>query len=87
MIWLLTCGRSSTCDLRELRPQSGKSPRRPLYRQVGSPFVIAAIGPEAKKDKRKFDKACERAIDRLAKLEDDDEEQGTGPDPQNETQK
>jgi hypothetical protein len=45
-------------DLRELRPQVGKSPWRPLYRQVGDPFVIAAIAPEAKKDKRGFDRAC-----------------------------
>jgi hypothetical protein len=64
-------------DLRELRPQAGKSPWRPLYRQVGTPFIISAIGPEAKKDKRGFDKACQRAIERLAELEDDDEEQET----------
>ena len=62
-------------DLRELRPQAGKSPWRPLYRKVGDRFVIAAVGPEAKKNKRGFDKACERAIDRLAKLEGDDGEQ------------
>jgi hypothetical protein len=36
-------------DLRELRPQAGKSPWRPLYRQVGDPFVIAAIGPERRR--------------------------------------
>lgn len=66
-------------DLRELRPQAGRSPWRPLYRQVGAPFVIAAIGPEAKKDKRGFGKACQRAIDRLAKLEEDDEEQESEP--------
>jgi hypothetical protein len=64
-------------DLRELRPQAGKSSWRPLYRQLGDPFVIAAIGPEAKKNKREFDKACQRAIDRLAKLEEDDGEQET----------
>jgi hypothetical protein len=64
-------------DLRELRPQAGKSPWRPLYQQVGTPFIISAIGPEAKKDKRGFDKACQRAIERLAELEDDDEEQET----------
>jgi len=58
-----------------LRPQAGKSPWRPLYRKVGDRFVIAAVGPEAKKNKRGFDKACERAIDRLAKLEGDDGEQ------------
>src|SRR5258708_37941761 len=48
-------------DLRELRPKAGKSPWRPLYRQVGAPFVIAAIGPEAKKAKRGLDRACQRA--------------------------
>jgi hypothetical protein len=74
-------------DLRELRPQAGKSPWRPLYRQVGDTFVIAAIGPEAKKDKREFNKACQRAIDRLAKLEDDGEDQETSRDHQNETEK
>jgi len=62
-------------DLRELRPQAGKSPWRPLYRKVGDRFVIAAVGPEAKKDKRGFDKTCERAIDRLTKLEEDSAEQ------------
>jgi len=62
-------------DLRELRPQAGKSPWRPLYRKVGDRFVIAAVGPEAKKNKRGFDKTCEHAIDRLAKLEEDDGEQ------------
>jgi len=72
-------------DLRELRPQAGKSPWRPLYRKVGDRFVIAAVGPEAKKNKRGFDKACERAIDRLAKLEEDEREQGTNQGP-NETE-
>jgi hypothetical protein len=62
-------------DLRELRPQAGKSPWRPLYRQVGAPFVIAAIGPEAKKDKRGFERACQHATERLAKLEVDEDEQ------------
>lgn len=72
-------------DLRELRPQAGKSPWRPLYRQVGDPFVIAAIGPEAKKNKRGFDKACQHATDRLAKLEEDNEEREANQE-QNETQ-
>jgi hypothetical protein len=61
-------------DLRELRPRSGQSPWRALYRQVGDPFVIAAIGPEAKKDNRGFNRACQQAAERLAKLEDDDED-------------
>ncbi len=61
-------------DLRELRPKAGKSPWRPLYRQIGEPFVIAAIAPEAKKDQRGYDRACADAIERLAKLEDDSED-------------
>lgn len=60
-------------DLHELRPQAGKNPWRPLYRRVGDPFVIAAIGPEAKKDGRGFDRSCEKAISRLAKLEENSE--------------
>jgi hypothetical protein len=48
-----------------------------LARRVGDRFVIAAVGPEAKKNKRGFDKTCEHAIDRLAKLEEDDGEQKT----------
>jgi hypothetical protein len=64
-------------DLRELRPQAGKSPWRRLYRKVGDRFVIAAVGPEAKKNRRGFDRTCEHAIDRLAKLEEDDGEQKT----------
>jgi hypothetical protein len=64
-------------DLRELRPQAGKNPWRPLYRKVGDWFVIAAVGPEAKKNKRGFDKTCEHAIDRFAKLEEGDGEQKT----------
>jgi hypothetical protein len=60
-------------DLRELRPQAGKSPWRPLYRLVGEAFVIAAIGPEARKDGRGFNKACQDAIERLAELEDEGE--------------
>jgi DNA-binding XRE family transcriptional regulator len=59
-------------DLRELRPKAGKSPWRPLYRQLGDPFIVAAIGPEAKRDKRGFDRACRNAMDRLATLEADE---------------
>lgn len=57
-------------DLRELRPRAGKSPWRALYRQVGDPYIIAAIAPEAKKDRRGFDRACGAAIERLMKLEE-----------------
>jgi hypothetical protein len=70
-------------DLRELRPKAGKSPWRPLYRQVGDPFVIAAIGPEANKNRRGFDRACQAAIDRLAELEKDKNEDHEDDDNQN----
>jgi|HubBroStandDraft_6_1064221.scaffolds.fasta_scaffold691375_1 hypothetical protein len=60
-------------DLRELRPQAGKSPWRPLYRQLGDAFVIADIAPEAKKNKRGFDRACLAAVDRLSHVELGDE--------------
>jgi hypothetical protein len=67
-------------DIRELRPQAGKSPWRPLYRSVGARFVISAIGPEAKKDRRGFEKACQCAIDRLAELKDDTADRGASQD-------
>ncbi len=63
-------------DLRELRPQAGRNPWRPLYRQVGDAFVVAAIAPEARKDKRGFDKACQAAVDRLSQVELADKESG-----------
>ena len=55
--------------LRELRPRSGRSPWRALYRQVGSEFVIAAVGPEAQVDPRGFATACRRAEARLTAME------------------
>jgi hypothetical protein len=57
-------------NLRELRPRSGNSPWRALYRQVGEVFVIAAISPEAQHDKRGFDRACRDAEDRLTEVEE-----------------
>jgi hypothetical protein len=56
-------------SLRELRPRGGRSPWRGLYRRVGQEFVIAAVGPEAKADRRGFDRAVRQALDRLAKVE------------------
>lgn len=56
--------------LRELRPRGGRSPWRPLYRQRGSRFVIAAVGPEAQVNQRGFNAAVRRAQVRLADLED-----------------
>jgi hypothetical protein len=56
--------------LRELRLRAGRSAWRALYRQVGDVFVIAAVGPEAMQDSRGFSRACERALRRLAELEE-----------------
>jgi len=56
--------------LRELRPRSGRSPWRALYRQVGASFVIAAIGPEAQHDPQGFIRACEAATARLAEVKE-----------------
>lgn len=58
-------------DLRELRPLGGRSPWRPVYRKVSGVFVVAAIAPEGKKDRRRFDRACAAAVERLAKVEED----------------
>lgn len=55
-------------NLRELRPRAGRSPWRALYRQLGEIFVVAAIGPEALKNKRDFNRACDAAARRLAQL-------------------
>lgn len=57
--------------LRELRPRAGRSPWRGLYQRVGDTFVIAAIGPEAQADHRRFEKAARLALQRLAELEED----------------
>jgi len=57
--------------LRELRPRAGRSPWRAFYQRVGDVFVIAAIGPEAQVDHRKFGKAARLAQERLAELEED----------------
>lgn len=56
--------------LRELRPRAGRSPWRALYQRVGDVFVIAAIGPEAQVDHRRFVKAARRAVARLVELEE-----------------
>lgn len=57
--------------LRELRPRAGRSPWRAFYRRVGDAFVVAAIGPEAEADKRRFDRAVAAAVSRLAELEEE----------------
>jgi hypothetical protein len=57
-------------SLRELRPRAGNSPWRALYKQVGSTvFIVAAIGPEALHDPRKFKRAVRIAEERLAREE------------------
>lgn len=59
--------------LRELRPRAGRSPWRGFYRRVGDVFVIAAVGPEAESDKRRFDRAAINAISRLDVLQTEGE--------------
>ncbi len=56
--------------LRELRPRQGKSPWRGLYRQVGVEFLIAGIGPDGETDRRGFNQAAQRALERLQKVEE-----------------
>jgi hypothetical protein len=56
-------------SLRELRPRSGRSRWRPLYRRVGDRFVIAAIAPDGKSSPRGFAAACDLAAKRLKELE------------------
>lgn len=57
--------------LRELRPRAGRSPWRAMCQRVGKVFVIAAIGPEAQVDHRRFAKAARLAQARLADLGED----------------
>jgi hypothetical protein len=54
--------------LRELRPRSGRSRWRPIYRQVADTFVILAVGPEAVIDAAGFAAAVGRAKERLESL-------------------
>ena len=57
--------------LRELRPRGGRSPWRPLYRQVGEEFVFGAVAPEAQVDPHGFFGASRRAEARLARFEEE----------------
>ena len=57
--------------LRELRPRGGRSPWRPLYRQVGDEFVVGAVAPEAQIDPHGFASACRRAEARLTQFEEE----------------
>lgn len=56
-------------SLRELRPRAGRSPWRCIYQRISDTFVIAAIAPEAQKDKAGFDRAVSNAKTRLAEIE------------------
>jgi hypothetical protein len=58
--------------LRELRPRAGRSPWRAFYRQITDIFVIAAIGPEAKSNPRKFRQVTKEAVIRLRQIEIED---------------
>ena len=60
--------RGSKGGIRELRPRSGRSPWRPLYGRVGDVFVILAVGPEAEKDRRGFNRAVSAAEERLREV-------------------
>jgi hypothetical protein len=55
--------------LRELRPRAGRSPWRCIYQRIGDVFVIAAVAPEAQKDKAGFERAVAAAKTRLAEIE------------------
>ena len=57
--------------LRELRPRSGRSSWRALYRRIGDLFVVGAIAPEANVDRRGFARAVSAAELRLAEIEED----------------
>lgn len=57
-------------QLRELRPQAGRSPWRALYWRIGDRFVIAAVGPEAQHNPKGFTRACRAAAQRLSELEE-----------------
>lgn len=56
--------------LRELRPRAGRSRWRPIYRRLKpGVFVILAVAPEARIDKRGFDESIRHAKKRLKGLE------------------
>lgn len=56
--------------LRELRPRSGRSRWRPIYRQVAlDTFAILAVGPEATIDEAGFNAALARATERLEQID------------------
>ena len=62
--------KGSRAWIRELRPRSGRSPWRALYRRLGDGLVVLAISPEAQHDRRGFDRAVRLAEDRLKEAEE-----------------
>ncbi len=56
--------------LRELRPRGGRSQWRALYGRVGDVFIVAAIGPEAHVNARRFRRAVAAATKRLKEIEE-----------------
>jgi len=56
--------------VRELRPRGGRSPCRAFYRRHGDVFVVAAVGPEAEADPRRFKRAVAATEERLEGVED-----------------
>ncbi|MGH3194601.1 MAG: type II toxin-antitoxin system RelE/ParE family toxin [Streptosporangiaceae bacterium] len=62
--------KGSRAGVRELRPRSGRSPWRALYRRVADAMVVLAVGPEAEHDRRGFDRAVRLAEERLKEVGD-----------------
>jgi hypothetical protein len=60
--------KASRTGIRELRPRSGRSSWRALYRRVADAIVILAVGPEAEHDRRGFDRAVRLAEERLKEI-------------------
>jgi hypothetical protein len=60
--------KGSRAGIRELRPRSGRSPWRLLYRRVAGVMVVLAVGPEAQHDRRGFDLAVRLAEERLREI-------------------
>ena len=54
--------------LRELRPTSGRTLIRPVYRRFKNLYVILAIGPEAQVDPGEFAKTVKRVQQRRVEI-------------------
>ena len=54
--------------LRELRPRSGRSRHRVLYRRHGEAILLLALAPEASADPRGFAQAVGHAQDRADRI-------------------